>query len=194
MRQRGAWAIVLALSAPARALAQETPAAPPETAVEPPTLVHDPGVAYPAVAAAAGVRETVRVVLILELDEHGSVTQVTPEKPADPRFDDAAIAAARKLVFTPARRGGAAVRARIRYVYTFVPPPEPAPAPAEPPAAAPAETFRIFGHRLSREELERRLDEAFDRLVRDALEAEPEVDEVLERSRRAMRPAGVRHD
>lgn len=138
---------VLAAAAPAKAA---DPASGAAKTVEPPKLVHDPGVAYPKAALDAGVRETLRVVLILELDAEGRVTQVTPEKPGDPRFDDVAVSAARRLAFSPARRAGVPVRARIRYVYRFEPPPEPSAAlrepspetprsestPAEPPARA----------------------------------------------------------
>jgi TonB family protein len=105
--------------------------------IAPPKLVHDPGVAYPSAALDAGFRESVRVVLILELDEAGRVVEATPEHPGDARFDAAALAAAQKLVFEPAERGGVAVRARIRYVYRFEAPElEPTAEEAEAPAPA----------------------------------------------------------
>jgi TonB family protein len=132
LTSRVAAAVVLLLSLGAPALASAQPATPEAPAkVEAPKLVRDPGVAYPAAALDAGVRDTVRVVLILELDEAGRVTSAAAENPGDARFDDVAIFAAKKLEFAPARRGATPVRARIRYVYTFTPPPPPAPAEAD---------------------------------------------------------------
>lgn len=136
----GAVGVLLSLSAFTPALAA-APAAASETVprdVVPPRLEHDPGVAYPSAALDAGFRESVRVVLILELDATGRVVSAVPENAGDARFDAVAIAAAQRLVFKPAERGGVAVRARIRYVYSFEAPKLEAPPPeAEPPAPTP---------------------------------------------------------
>lgn len=57
-------------------------------------------------------------------------------------------------------------------------------------------TYRLFGREIAREDLERRLDAALDRFVRDALEADPAArpEELRERRRRQLKPAGVRDD
>ncbi len=88
-----------------------------------PQLEHDPGAAYPRQALREKVYQHVEVVLILELDKQGNVERARVESPRGHGFDEAALEAAKALRFEPARRAGAAVKARIRFRYLFQPPP-----------------------------------------------------------------------
>lgn len=88
-----------------------------------PKLVHDPGVAYPEAALKSGEFVTLDVGLVLQLGVDGQVERASVERPGRTVFDQAALAAARALRFSPATRGGVAVPARIRFRYRFEPPP-----------------------------------------------------------------------
>jgi protein TonB len=83
-----------------------------------PVLVGDFRVPYPADAKKAGVQGA--VLLDLLIDAEGRVRQAQLLKPLFPSLDQAAIEAARKLVFKPARVGDQSVAVRIRYAYRFV--------------------------------------------------------------------------
>lgn len=96
------------------------PPAPPR--IEIPKVVKDPGAVYPREALEAHVREPVTVVLVLELDAEGKVTKATVEAPQGKGFDEAAVAAAKTLELTPAKRDGKPIPAKIKHSYTFVPP------------------------------------------------------------------------
>ncbi len=85
--------------------------------------MHDSGVSYPARALSDSYFEKVNVELVLEIDKSGSVQKASVQVPRGHGFDEAALVAAYRLKFTPARRGGAPVASRIRFRYTFVPPP-----------------------------------------------------------------------
>src|SRR5262245_17088329 len=113
---RSLGALVLLATASTGARAQE---------VEAPRLIEDPGVSYPAALLAARVYERAEVPLILELDDTGRVLDASLELPGSARteFEAAALEAARGLRFLPARRDGAALGARIRFVYGFEPGP-----------------------------------------------------------------------
>jgi TonB family protein len=91
--------------------------------VTPPQLQHDSGVAYPEQALRDGIHDTVTVVLFVDVDANGTVSSATVEVPQGHGFDEAAIAAAKSLVFDPARRGGRPIAARSRFRYLFEPPP-----------------------------------------------------------------------
>jgi TonB family protein len=88
-----------------------------------PKLVEDPGVSYPKQALDARYYESVEVVLVLEIDATGRVTNARVETPRGQGFDDAALSAASALRFEPARRAGVETASRIRFRYLFVPPP-----------------------------------------------------------------------
>jgi TonB family protein len=113
--------------APGVARAQAAPSASAAPASAPdvtlPVVQKNEGVAYPRQALDEGFRTPAEVTLTLTIDVAGAVTDAVVEKPAGHGFDEAAVAAARKLEFTPATRDGKAVAARIRFVYRFVPPP-----------------------------------------------------------------------
>ncbi|WP_437967000.1 TonB-dependent siderophore myxochelin receptor MxcH [Sorangium sp. So ce260] len=121
------------LRAPAAGSAGADRAAPGAGAapIEPPRLLELAEAEYPPAARAARLEGT--VVLKLLIDAAGRVTEAEVTRPAGNGFDEAARAAALRFRFTPARRGGAAVAARILYGVDFRLPAEP---PAEPSASA----------------------------------------------------------
>jgi TonB family protein len=122
----------------APAHAQETavpPAEPAKPRVEAPELVEFAEAEYPARALEA--RREAKVVLNLSLDEQGGVTAAEVVSPAGDGFDEAAIAAALRFRFRPARRDGAPVAVRILYSYEFRVPPDPEPEPEPELGAAP---------------------------------------------------------
>jgi vitamin B12 transporter len=114
------------------------PAAGVPAGLELPRLLEPATVELPAEAAAAGVTGGTAPVL-LTIDAQGVVTAAEVVETRGPAVDDAITAAARRLRFSPARRGGQAIPARIRYQMPLgarpAGPPAPAPAPA---SAAPA--------------------------------------------------------
>jgi TonB family protein len=88
------------------------------------------------------------VSLQLDVDAAGDVVAARVLAPAGHGFDEAALTAAKKFKFQPARRGTSAVPATIQLAYEFhLPPAAPAPPlaappapPAPPPAAPPEQT------------------------------------------------------
>ena len=100
-------------------------AVPAQPAVKAPVLKVDNGAVYPQQALVEGQTEPVSVVTILTIDATGHVTKATVDNPVGHGFDEAALEAARTLVFDPAVRtsDGMPVAARIRFSYRFVPPP-----------------------------------------------------------------------
>ncbi len=93
--------------------------------VTPPVLVHFEAAPYPPEAEQAGLQAT--VVMRLDIAANGEVTAAAVVEPAGHGFDEAASEAARRFVFTPAKRGGEPIASRIlyRYVFKLEPPPEP---------------------------------------------------------------------
>ena len=75
--------------------------------------------AYPPGAAGAA-----RVVVKIDVDAQGAVTAAEVATTPQPGFDEAALEAARRLRFVPARRGEEAIPVRLQYAFNFV---EPAP-------------------------------------------------------------------
>jgi len=100
---------------------REAPPAAPEV-LTPPRLVAEMAPVYPA-----GASGTARVVLQLDIDEHGNPGNLAVLGGPQPGFDEAALAAAAQLRFEPARRGDQPVSVRIQYAFNFVPPPSAAP-------------------------------------------------------------------
>lgn len=111
-----------------RALAQGIP---PDTSsqssdsVTAPRLVAAPPAIIPEGEAPS---EPVAVTLALTIDETGHVSECLIVESGGERYDQSAVAAARQFEFEPARRGGSAIAAKIRYRYVF-------PAHAAAPAA-----------------------------------------------------------
>ena len=95
-----------------------------------PAVVQPAEPEYPEAARAAGLSGV--VTLEIEISETGAVTDAMVTGPAGQGFDEAALAAARKLRFSPAEIDGAPAPVRIEYRFTFSPPAPPA-APAPPP-------------------------------------------------------------
>src|SRR5579864_4316924 len=123
----------LALLAAPKALAQppasqspetQAPVAPSQPVITPPTLIKDEGAQYPALALSEGFYQPIEVALRLTIDASGKVTHADVEKPVGHGFDEAAVEAAQRLVFEPAKRDGKPVASRgLRFVYRFTPPP-----------------------------------------------------------------------
>lgn len=118
---------LLAVAALARpALAADAPAA--GVLTRAPAVLEPVEPEYPEAARAAGI--TGAVTLELALSEAGEVTEVAVAEPAGHGFDEAAVAAARRLRFSPAELDGRPAAVRIAYRFTFT-------LAAPPPAAAP---------------------------------------------------------
>jgi len=97
------------------------------SALTPPKLVTFVDATYPAAAKAAHLEA--RVELELTVAATGKITEARVVEPVGNGFDQAAVEAARKFVFQPARRGDHAIPARIKYSYVFELVAEAAPAP-----------------------------------------------------------------
>ena len=129
-------AVACALAYPGIAVGQ--PSGSDAAALVPPKLVESVEPTYPETKRQSG--EAASVALTLSLDRAGQVTDVAIAESAGQEFDEAAVDAARRLRFEPARKDGEAVPAKIRYRFDFKltapnePPIEP---PIEPTAAAP---------------------------------------------------------
>ncbi|NDD92485.1 TonB family protein, partial [bacterium] len=83
-----------------------------------PVLISDFRVAYPEDAKKAGVQGA--VILELLIDDSGRVRQAQVIQSLLPSLDAAALEAAKKLLFKPARVSEKSVAVRIRYAYRFV--------------------------------------------------------------------------
>jgi TonB family protein len=84
----------------------------------PPTLTTFVPAPYPASAQSAGVEASVLLQLTVEAD--GSVSDVQLLTPAGFGFDEAAIEAAKKFIFSPATQNNTPMRAVIQYRYHFL--------------------------------------------------------------------------
>jgi TonB family protein len=120
------------------AQAQQPPSAqPPSQTLLPPSLKAHAEAIYPPDALRDRLEGTVG--LELTIDEAGRVTDARVTSPAGHGFDEAALAAAREFVFTPATEAGAPTRAIVQFAYEFhLPARPPAPAPVPSPSATPA--------------------------------------------------------
>ncbi|MCL2776720.1 MAG: TonB family protein [Polyangiaceae bacterium] len=101
---------------------KDEPAPPLTPTITMPVLKKDEGAVYPAQAIKDKVRDPVTVMLVLELDASGAVKKVVVETPAGHGFDEAAVEAAWKLEFEPAKKNGQSVASKIRHKYEFAPP------------------------------------------------------------------------
>jgi TonB family protein len=82
-----------------------------------PSLVHFEEAVYPPDQKARGVEAT--VILTIAIDDKGAVSEVEVATSAGADFDAAAVAAARKFVFTPAEIDGKPAPVKITYKYAF---------------------------------------------------------------------------
>src|SRR5258708_2975055 len=117
--------LALLLFAASAALAQPVPDPvrdkPAQAAPEPltpPRLLEQVRAEYPP-----GATGTVRVLVQVDVDPQGMPQEPKVLSPPQPGFDEAALAAARKLRFDPARRGAAPIAVRIQTAFNFVAPP-----------------------------------------------------------------------
>jgi TonB family protein len=103
--------------------------------------------AYPDEALKEGL--TGEVGLIVDIAADGSVAAAEVVRPAGHGFDEAALAAVRAFVFTPAELDGSPAAVRIEYTYRFVlrEAPKAPPPPGEPP---PPEAVTLHGRALER--------------------------------------------
>lgn len=101
---------------------EPAPPPPPPPTVTPPVLTKDEGAEYPKQALDDKVKDPVEVVLVLEIDASGAVTNATVETPRGHGFDEAAVAAAKKLKFEPAKKNGQPMPSKIKHRYVFTPP------------------------------------------------------------------------
>lgn len=116
---------LLAASAPARAYGE--PAQTPAIPVDPPVLTSRSEPIYPE-----GVHEHATVAVELVVDALGNVETARIIE-GDAPFAEAALVAAKSSRFSPAKREGKPVRAKIRALFEFSPP-----EPMAPPAPVPA--------------------------------------------------------
>ena len=107
-------------------------------AIEPPKLVSEPEVDYPA-----GAKADKTVIVVVLVNAEGFVGDVTPEDPEEP-FASAAVATVKQWKFEPATRNGKPVPARIKIEVSFKAPvvTEAPPEPVAPPPVAPAAPAR----------------------------------------------------
>jgi TonB family protein len=110
------------------------PAEAPPPLSKPPKLSHFVEAERPA---SLGADERADVVLAIDVDEHGQVTEVAVVTSAGAELDQAAMAAARRFTFEPAEAGGKPVPVRITYAYHFLPAAPPPPPPVEAAPSAP---------------------------------------------------------
>jgi TonB family protein len=110
-------AMVLAHAAYGQDAAPRATATPNAAALTPPKLVTFVDATYPAAAKAARLQADVD--LELTIDGAGKVTEARVIAPVGNGFDEAALEAARRFVFAPAKRGDEAIPARIKYRYVF---------------------------------------------------------------------------
>jgi TonB family protein len=123
--------------------ADPNPAPPPGITMPSPLNYTPP--TYPPEAEKAGLEG--QVVLTLDISKEGKVLKAVVAEPAGHGFDEAAIEAAKKLEFSPAKKAdGTPFAARIKYRYTFTlkraEPPPPGPGQG---AADQAKTARLSG-------------------------------------------------
>lgn len=98
-----------------RAFAQDSPRE--DSGLIAPQLTQDAAVEYPDSKKATA--EPASVSLLLTIGEDGLVSAASVTSSAGPEFDEAALAAAKKLVFKPATRRGKPIGARIPYRFQF---------------------------------------------------------------------------
>jgi len=118
-------------------------APPPGSELEPPRLSKFVDAEYPSAAKEAGV--TADVLLRLRVESDGSVSEVDVIQGAGQGFDEAAVAAARQFVFSPATRAGQPIAVRIPFKYSFTLEQEVIAAPTAPTHGNFAGQVRIAG-------------------------------------------------
>lgn len=146
--------LCLALLLPASALPyegavtrEEKPPAPKApTLTKAPELVRFVPAVYPEQAAKEGVAGD--VVLTIDIAVDGTVSHAEVTRPAGHGFDEAALAAVRQFLFTPAELDNVPAPVRIEYTYKFVL--NEAPPAAAPTASPPSTPASLIGHTIER--------------------------------------------
>ena len=128
---------------PAAATETTEDAAPAAPKLQAPRLTGFVEATYPAGIAPS--TDPVEVELELVIAADGNVTDAKATAGTGSAFEGAAIEAARRFQFEPAKRDGKPILARIRYRYVFAP-------PAPPPPPAPT-TGVLEGHVLTSTDL-----------------------------------------
>jgi iron complex outermembrane receptor protein len=113
-------------------------AAPGEAQLVPPTVLEQRQPEYPPEALPRRLAGDVAVAV--EIDASGTVTATSLLHGVAPELDRAAMAAAARWRFAPARRDGDPIASRIQLVFHFEPPPQPAVAVPAPSSALPPTT------------------------------------------------------
>ena len=91
-----------------------------QVTVIPPTVVHNHVANYPPDALRAHEHAEVELRVLVDVEGHVAKTEVS--KSGGKQFDEAAIAAVREWLFTPARKGDQNVASYIRIPFHFAPP------------------------------------------------------------------------
>jgi len=118
----------------------QPPPPPKQVVLVPPKLKTDPGAVYPQQAIKDGIDQPVTVAVIVDVDRDGNVKDARVESPAGHGFDEAALEAAKGLVFEPATRDGTPIAARVKHAYAFAPP----------AARLSGRVFRVSGEPIAR--------------------------------------------
>ena len=122
-----------AQSVPAPQQEQKPAEPPPPAPVSPPRLLENAQAEYPA--ARLEERKPARVVLEIDVDEQGAVSSAQVVTKAQPGFDESALAAAKRLRFSPATQGDKPLAVRLQFAFNFAAPPLPRPPPPKVEAA-----------------------------------------------------------
>ena len=99
------------------AIREEVKKAPEPVLTKPPTLLHFEQATYPPNMLAE--QKTAAVLLQVDIDEKGIVSQAVVLESPDQSFSDAAIPAVKRFRFSPAEINGKPSPIRIRYTYRF---------------------------------------------------------------------------
>ena len=91
----------------------------PDGEVERPILIYKAPPTYPDAARVNNLEGQVFVVVTIELD--GTVSDAQIYSSAHPEFIEPALEAARKCKFTPMKKNGKLMRAKLTFPFTFSP-------------------------------------------------------------------------
>jgi len=114
----GFFVVLSLLAVTVNVRAQQQPA-PEEPTIVPPRVKQNVTAAYPDQAIRDKFVGTATVMLSLDIDANGVVTNVTVVEPQGHGFDEAATAAAHQLSFEPATRDGHPKPSKIRFKFKF---------------------------------------------------------------------------